>query len=484
MNFNDIILQLNNTTRYIYNYIQEESEAFTAFVNQITNNHPPGRSGDPLYEAIYSGKVKKVRALLNAGVSIESNCPTESPIFSFCLRFGTMEILEELFKNGVDIHDIDADGNTALHYFAMLQDEAHHRMLPALINAGANINATNNRGLTPLHIALRNNHDHIVLGLLNAGAANIHDVNERGLNTLHIAAKHADHRIAMQLINARDKNIDAIDNEGLTPLHHAAKSEDLAGINNQSSSVATVISLICKGANIEAVDYSGRKPQEYALGDRKIAFEHPLHMAAKYCDIETVQSLVEKGYDVNCLLDEKKPLEIAIANNNYKPAFYLTTLTDNRFEDLKAYNNSTYQSLLKQYEYAIEKRSNIIENYSSKDVYTMQNSIRYYSKALFRMNSTLKAKAILSIKIGMLKSGEKDAYIMTQNFLRWFPNLRPETINHIIGFVGLYDAKVDLNDIMSDLSPRSSKAILNQVVLKQTRTTIIDTAVKDYCTIS
>ena len=152
--------------------------------------------------------------------------------------------------------------------------------------------------------------------------------------------------------------------------------------------------------------------------------------------------------------------------------------------ELSPQNNRLSQYLK---EPCITAKSESIKNFINDITKTMEQkriktSIRKSARALFSQETTLKAKALFKIKIGALRFGVKDPYINTLKFLYYFIRfgLSAENINHIIGFVRLYDAKVDLNDIMSDLSPRSSKAILKPIILKQTTTTIIATAAT-YC---
>ena len=111
------------------------------------------------------------------------------------------------------------------------------------------------------------------------------------------------------------------------------------------------------------------------------------------------------------------------------------------------------------------------------------------AKALFGMETTLKAKALLKIKMGALRSGVKDPYINTLRFLYYFIrfDLTAENINHIIGFVGLYNTPVDLNDILNDLDPKSSRSILGEcrtpLALNQCSTDIKSTSSKGLCKI-
>ncbi len=52
-----------------------------------------------------------------------------------------------LLRRGADVHTRDIHGRTALHYAAQIQNDP---LLQLLIDAGADVNAASNDGVTPL----------------------------------------------------------------------------------------------------------------------------------------------------------------------------------------------------------------------------------------------------------------------------------------------------------------------------------------------
>src|SRR5258705_4228086 len=72
-----------------------------------------------------------------------------------------------LLKQHADVNAPQADGMTALHWAAYLDDFETAKLL---MNAGANVNATNGYGVLPLSLACLNGNGALVELLLKAGA--------------------------------------------------------------------------------------------------------------------------------------------------------------------------------------------------------------------------------------------------------------------------------------------------------------------------
>jgi ankyrin repeat protein len=60
-------------------------------------------------------------------------------------------IIQTLIEKGANVNAVDNYGNTPLHYYSQ-SDDINTLIVEDLLNHGANINATNNEGKTPLHI--------------------------------------------------------------------------------------------------------------------------------------------------------------------------------------------------------------------------------------------------------------------------------------------------------------------------------------------
>jgi ankyrin repeat protein len=209
-------------------------------------------------------------------------------------HFGDLAIVKSLIEQGADINARDTSGRTALHYAV---EYGHEDVVELLIANGADMNVKDKDGNAPGHVALGEN-NRPILELLIANGANldfIHlsayqgdldkvrsfieegaDVNAAdfyGATPLHYAAVRGNKEVVELLIsrgvqaNTRDKN-------GITPQHFAAGEghKDIVQI------------LIANGADVNVKDIWGGPPLNYAADEGREA---------------VVRLLLAKGADVN-----------------------------------------------------------------------------------------------------------------------------------------------------------------------------------------
>lgn len=110
---------------------------------------------------------------------------------------GNTKALEKHIKGGVDVDEVDRNGNTALHYAS----EFSLSCVKLLIEARADINPIGRKGNTPLHIAASLGDAAITPLLIEAGA-NIHAENDYGWQPLQTAAHRGDAEIVQVLLTA------------------------------------------------------------------------------------------------------------------------------------------------------------------------------------------------------------------------------------------------------------------------------------------
>lgn len=159
-----------------------------------------------------------------------------------------------LIEKGFKINDHKKCKLTALHqaiYYNWNIDT-----IKLLLELGANVNAKDEDGITPLHIAasLEGDNKELINLLIDHDA----DINAKtvmcGHNTLHVATKCNNIEIIKVLLE-RGVNIESTDNNQFTPL--------LIAITNfyqrvESSSIDVIKYLISKNANIAAMDINGQ----------------------------------------------------------------------------------------------------------------------------------------------------------------------------------------------------------------------------------
>lgn len=104
---------------------------------------------------------------------------------------------------------ISADGDmTALHFSSLLG--GHHAITIDLIKAGADLNATNSYGATPLHVAAQERHSEVMAALIEAGA----DVDRRlgdGRTPLLVAAGNGCLEAAKELLHVKANPLLAVE---------------------------------------------------------------------------------------------------------------------------------------------------------------------------------------------------------------------------------------------------------------------------------
>jgi len=101
--------------------------------------------------SIYAGRGINERD--NTGRSalhyLASSCETHT--FSGFYHQNTRELIEEMIKKGAEVNTVAHDGNTPAHFAAGI---GNWRMLRQLVQAGADPNKPNMRGISPLQFAM------------------------------------------------------------------------------------------------------------------------------------------------------------------------------------------------------------------------------------------------------------------------------------------------------------------------------------------
>ena len=169
----------------------------------------------------------------------------------------TLPDVTALLEAGADLNARDENGWTPLHTAAA--GSKIPGTVTALLEAGADLNAREENGWTPLHLAAGSSETPgIIAALLEAGA----DPNVRGENgqtPLHTAAGSSKIPGTVTALLEAGADLNARDENGWTPLHTAAGSSETPGI---------VEALLEAGADLNA----------------RVLGWTPLHMAAEFSE--------------------------------------------------------------------------------------------------------------------------------------------------------------------------------------------------------
>ena len=222
------------------------------------------------------------------GERVESEQPATLDAVFLAAKTGDLQGLQKALAAGADVNARNEYGQTPLHRAASNKNPA---VAALLIDRGADINARDKEGETALHRAASNKNPAVAALLIDRGA-NI-EAQDSDITPLHMAAFSENPDVVALLID-RGADINARDKRGNTPLHLAASNY---------KNLAVVALLIERGADINARDNRGWTPLHWAA----FHIENP----------DLVALLINHGDDINARdVRDFTPLDIAVKFNN------------------------------------------------------------------------------------------------------------------------------------------------------------------------
>jgi ankyrin repeat protein len=208
------------------------------------------------------------------------------------VKAGNREAVTRVLAGGADVNAADADGTTPLHHAAASADAD---LVALLIKSGANVRAVNRYGVTPLTPACTTGDEKVLQLLLNAGA-DANTASPEGETALMTAARTG--RVeAVRLLIARGADVAAAESwRGQTALMWAAGE----------GHTAVAQELLRAGAKLDVKSKGGLTA---------------LLFAVRGAHVDTVKALIGAGANVNdTTTDTTSALALAIINANFEVA--------------------------------------------------------------------------------------------------------------------------------------------------------------------
>ena len=254
------------------------------------------------------------------------------------VRDGDLAGVQAYLDSGVDINARDENGSTPLHIASLNGQE---QVVELLINRGAEVNATSEiGGWTPLHMAASKNHIQVVSFLIKKGADEDAKAIIGGWTPLHWAALEG-HKDIVELLIKLGANINSKDNMGNTPLDLAIQYErlDIAEyLSTYSANTGTIHVVARNGyfAGVQAYLDNG-----VDINARDENGSTPLHLAALQGHKDIVELLINRGAQVNANDNSgSTPLDRATQGSHTAIADLLRTQGANTSQDLKGIINA------------------------------------------------------------------------------------------------------------------------------------------------
>ncbi|KAH0335580.1 ankyrin, partial [Aureobasidium melanogenum] len=273
-----------------------------------------------LHMAAQAGDLSLVRLLISKKAKINVKNNEGRSALDFACRENHLKVIEYILKNG-GICEPDATGRTELHEIIGGDGKCDASTIKLFVSKGVKVNATDNDGISALHLATKRGDQAILQALVDAGAG-IDIKSAAGQTLLHEAAIRGSVDVVRNVLEY-GVDIEARNNDNMTFLAVACAERE--------GSDDVVRLLLAAGADISVVDRWGWTPL-HELADRsrtaaaKLLLETGkadltlrtqqgyavLDNAASEGDYELVRELLRRGASAQSVPGSESALHCAV----------------------------------------------------------------------------------------------------------------------------------------------------------------------------
>ncbi|HYP09672.1 MAG TPA: ankyrin repeat domain-containing protein [Bryobacteraceae bacterium] len=262
-----------------------------------------GAGAEDFFQAIRNNQLAVLNKLATGKDAVAVKGERGVTPLLYAAAFGSPESVKVLLDAGADANAKNALGATPLLWGINSLEKVR-----LLIAHGADVNAATNLGKTPLLVAAQQDGSEAVVKMLLAKGANL-DCRDKAMGfTPLVASTFANNTAVVRMLVNRGVDVNVADNAGFTPLMNAASAGNLE----------LVQLLLAKGAKVNAV--SGKEFEKTKNGALELGNFTALLLGSTYGPPALVRALLDAGADVQARdVRGMTPLMYAVTSESQNP---------------------------------------------------------------------------------------------------------------------------------------------------------------------
>ena len=186
---------------------------------------------------------------------------SDAYFLSLCKQ-GSLNEIKAAIDGGANVNAKDEEGRTPLSLAAFSNGDPE--VITALAKAGADLNARSNINWTPLYWAAWDNANPDIITALAAAGANVNARDAGGLTPLMVAIRFNENPAVITALLNAGANASEQDMNGCTPLMWAASHG-----GERENKPEIIAAMLNAGADPNIKDRDGRRAADYAKGDEE-----------------------------------------------------------------------------------------------------------------------------------------------------------------------------------------------------------------------